>query len=57
MTVALFGGTAEYIALWAKNAGHEAWYFWYVTVCVAMSLAVYVKMPDTKKTSLIDDGL
>jgi MHS family alpha-ketoglutarate permease-like MFS transporter len=57
VTVALFGGTAEYIALWAKNAGHEAWYFWYVTACVAMSLAVYVKMPDTQKTSLIDDGL
>jgi len=55
VTVALFGGTAEYIALWAKNAGHEAWYFWYVTACVAMSLAVYVKMPDTQKTSQISD--
>ncbi|MEO8336993.1 MAG: MFS transporter [bacterium] len=55
VTVALFGGTAEYIALWAKNAGHEAWYFWYVTVCVAMSLAVYVTMPDTQKTSAITD--
>ena len=22
----LFGGTAEYIALWLKNAGHEAWF-------------------------------
>jgi MHS family alpha-ketoglutarate permease-like MFS transporter len=52
VTVALFGGTAEYIALWAKNAGHESWYFWYVTVCVAMSLAVYVTMPETQKTSL-----
>jgi MHS family alpha-ketoglutarate permease-like MFS transporter len=55
VTVALFGGTAEYIALWAKNLGHEAWYFWYVTVCVAMSLAVYVTMPDTQKTSQISD--
>jgi MHS family alpha-ketoglutarate permease-like MFS transporter len=55
VTVALFGGTAEYIALWAKNAGHEAWYFWYVTACVAMSLAVYVTMPDTQKTSAIAD--
>jgi len=52
VTVALFGGTAEYIALWAKNAGHESWYFWYVTMCVAMSLAVYVTMPETQKTSL-----
>ena len=57
VTVALFGGTAEYIALWAKNAGHEAWYFWYVTVCVAMSLAVYVTMPETKNVSRINDAL
>ncbi len=55
VTVALFGGTAEYIALWAKNAGHEAWYFWYVTLCVAMSLVVYVTMPETQKTSQIAD--
>jgi MHS family alpha-ketoglutarate permease-like MFS transporter len=55
VTVALFGGTAEYIALWAKNLGHEAWYFWYVTACVAMSLLVYVRMPDTQKTSQIRD--
>ena len=49
VTVAIFGGTAEYIALWAKSAGHEAWYFWYVTVCVATSLIVYVAMPETQR--------
>ena len=49
VTVAIFGGTAEYIALWAKSAGHEAWYFWYVTVCVALSLIVYVTMPETQR--------
>lgn len=54
VTVALFGGTAEYIALWAKNAGHEAWFFWYVTVCVAMSLAVYTAMPETQR-AMADD--
>ncbi len=54
VTVALFGGTAEYIALWAKNAGHEAWYFWYVTVCVAMSLVVYSTMPETQR-AMADD--
>lgn len=59
VTVALFGGTAEYIALWAKNAGHETWYFWYVTLCIAMSLGVYATMPETQKTSAItdDDGV
>ena len=55
VTVSLFGGTAEYLALWAKSAGHEAWYFWYVTACVAMSLAVYVTMPETQQTSEILD--
>ena len=54
VTVAVFGGTAEYIALWAKSAGHEAWYFWYVTVCVALSLVVYATMPETQR-AMADD--
>jgi MHS family alpha-ketoglutarate permease-like MFS transporter len=54
VTVAIFGGTAEYIALWAKNAGHEAWYFWYVTACVAASLLVYSTMPETQR-AMADD--
>ncbi len=53
VTVSIFGGTAEYLALWAKNVGHEAWYYWYVTACIAMSLCVYVVMPDTQKHSAI----
>ena len=53
VTVSIFGGTAEYLALWAKNAGHEAWYYWYVTACIALSLCVYVVMPDTQKHSAI----
>ena len=54
VTVALFGGTAEYFALWFKNAGHETWYYGYVTICIFISLLVYVCMPDTKNTSLIE---
>ncbi|MEP7000358.1 MAG: MFS transporter [bacterium] len=56
VTVAIFGGTAEYIALWAKNAGHEAWYFWYVTACVALSLCVYATMPETRMAMANDLG-
>ena len=55
VTVSLFGGTAEYLALWAKSMGHEPWYFWYVTVCIAMSLVVYVTMPDTQRHSAITE--
>jgi MHS family alpha-ketoglutarate permease-like MFS transporter len=48
VTVSLFGGTAEYLALWAKSAGHERWYYWYVTACIAVSLGVYVGMRETR---------
>ena len=50
---ALFGGTAEYVALWFKQAGHETWFFTYVTVVIAGSLLVYLTMRDTKTHSLI----
>lgn len=54
LTVSLFGGTAEYVALWFKNMGHEQGYFGYVTACIAASLLVYLFMPETRQTSLID---
>ncbi|TWT22665.1 MFS transporter [Luteimonas marina] len=54
LTVALFGGTAEYVALWFKDIGHERGFFWYVTACIGCSLLVYLRMPDTRKASLID---
>jgi MFS transporter, MHS family, alpha-ketoglutarate permease len=54
LTVAIFGGTAEYVALWFKQAGHESGFYWYVTACIAISLLVYLWMPDTRATSRID---
>jgi MHS family alpha-ketoglutarate permease-like MFS transporter len=54
ITVAIFGGTAEYIALWLKNIHHEEYYYWYITVCIFLSLVVYVSMKDTKATSTLD---
>jgi MHS family alpha-ketoglutarate permease-like MFS transporter len=53
ITAALFGGTAEYVALWFKKAGHETYFFWYVTICIFISLVVYALMKDTRQTSLI----
>ena len=50
---AIFGGTAEYVALWFKQAGHEGWYFTYVTVVIGLSLLVYVLMRDTRTHSRI----
>jgi MHS family alpha-ketoglutarate permease-like MFS transporter len=49
----LFGGTAEYLALWLKEARIERAFYWYVTAMIAMSLIVYLTMRDTRKASLI----
>ncbi|NRF42010.1 MFS transporter [Pedobacter foliorum] len=54
LTVAIFGGSAEYIALQLKNWHHEEYYYWYITVCIFISLLVYVFMKDTKKTSKLN---
>lgn len=51
LAVSLFGGTAEYIALAAKQAGHETWYFWYVSACAFVSLLVYVFTADSRRRS------
>lgn len=57
VSVSLFGGTAEYLALWFKQAGHERWFYAYVSAGIFVSLLVYVLMPDTRRTSRIDrDG-
>jgi MHS family alpha-ketoglutarate permease-like MFS transporter len=50
---AVFGGTAEYVALWFKLDGRESLYFWYVTGMIGISLITYVTMRDTKEKSLI----
>ena len=55
LTVAIFGGTAEYIALWFKEGGHESYFYWYITGCIGVSLLVYLFMPDTKNTSKMED--
>lgn len=54
LTVAIFGGTADMVALWFKRAGMETGFYWYVSACIACSLLVYLWMPDTRRTSLID---
>ncbi|MGZ8335385.1 MAG: MFS transporter [Allosphingosinicella sp.] len=49
----MFGGTAEYVALWFKREGIERGFYWYVTGMIALSLIVYLRMRDTKQHSLI----
>lgn len=54
ITVAVFGGSAEYVALWFKNNGHENYFYWYITLCIFISLVVYICVRDTKQTSWMD---
>ncbi|RRO15699.1 MFS transporter [Saccharopolyspora rhizosphaerae] len=51
LTVAIFGGTSEYVALWLKKAGMEQVFFYYVSGCVLVSLLVYLRMRETSKDS------
>ncbi|WP_245679102.1 MFS transporter [Actinomadura hibisca] len=49
---ALFGGTAEYVALWFKKGGVESGFYWYVAGCAAVSLVVYLFMRETRDAAL-----
>jgi MHS family alpha-ketoglutarate permease-like MFS transporter len=49
----LFGGTAEYVALWFKQAGAESGFYWYLTAIIGMAAIAFVMLPETKRTSLI----
>ncbi|QEC80166.1 MFS transporter [Mucilaginibacter ginsenosidivorax] len=55
IAVSIFGGSAEYIALGFKTAHHAQWFYWYVTVCIALSLVLYVTMRDTRKHSKMEE--
>ncbi|GAB7537337.1 MFS family transporter [Burkholderia sp. 22PA0099] len=46
---AVFGGTAEYVALWFKQAGTESTFYWYVTALCAISLIVSFFMREPAK--------
>jgi MFS transporter, MHS family, alpha-ketoglutarate permease len=54
VTVSIFGGTAESVALWFKSIGHESWFYIYLTAVIAASLVVYATMRDTKSHSAMD---
>lgn len=46
---ALFGGTAENVALGFKQIGHESGFYWYVTVLAAVSLVAGLMLKDTRR--------
>ena len=53
IATAVFGGTAEPIALAFKQAGAESGFFVYVALGLAVSLVASMFLPDTRKHSMI----
>ncbi|GAB3636088.1 MFS transporter [Hymenobacter arcticus] len=57
LTVAIFGGTAEYLALFAKEQGVAEWFYWYVTGCALVSLLVYWRMGESRASGHMADEI
>jgi MFS transporter, MHS family, alpha-ketoglutarate permease len=51
LTVSIFGGTIDSVALSFKSLGHEGWFYYYLTGMIGISLVVYLFMRDTKADS------
>ncbi|MFZ1180654.1 MAG: MFS family transporter [Herbaspirillum sp.] len=52
---ALFGGSAEFIALSFKSVGVESGFYWYVSIMCAIALLISFRMPDPTKTGYLKD--
>jgi len=50
---ALFGGSAESLALWFKSIGHETGFYIYASVMLVFAFLVTLWLPDTRRTSRI----
>jgi MHS family alpha-ketoglutarate permease-like MFS transporter len=42
---AVFGGSAEYVALWLKSIGNESLFYWYVTAMMVLAFLVSLRLP------------
>jgi len=52
---AVFGGSAEYVALFLKSIGSESTFYWYVTALCAISWIVSLRMRDSSKEGYLRD--
>lgn len=53
IAIALFGGSAEYVALLCKHLGKESLYFWYVAVICGVSFVTALMMREPKRASMV----
>src|ERR1041385_654423 len=51
LAVSIFGGPAESIALAFKSAGHEPWFYYYLTGVIGVTLVVALGMRETLRES------
>lgn len=56
LTVALFGGTSQYVALYMRSIGHESLFFYYVSFAAFISLLVYVFALKGHQSALDDEA-
>jgi MHS family alpha-ketoglutarate permease-like MFS transporter len=52
---AVFGGSAEYVALFLKSIGSESTFYWYVTAMCAIAGIVSFRMRDSSKVGYLRD--
>jgi MHS family dicarboxylic acid transporter PcaT-like MFS transporter/MHS family alpha-ketoglutarate permease-like MFS transporter len=52
---AIFGGSAEFVALELKSRGMESTFYWYVTTMCAIALIVAIRMKDPSKEGYLRD--
>jgi MFS family permease len=52
----LFGGSAEYVALWFRDAGMATWFAIYVVIVAIVGFVAVLFMHDNRKHSTIDNA-
>jgi MHS family alpha-ketoglutarate permease-like MFS transporter len=58
ITTSVFGGSAEYVGLWLKQAGHETLFFYYVSACILCTFLTALALRETREQSALDrDGV
>ncbi|MBX4335031.1 MFS transporter [Bartonella raoultii] len=53
---AFFGGSAEYVALEFKKAGHEPFFYFYITIVMIIAFIALLFVPDMRKGGYLQDN-
>ncbi len=56
IVTSLFGGSAEWVALQFKQAGHETAFFWYVSACILCTLLTTLLLKDNVRSPVDVDS-